>query len=151
MRTNLGRFSLETDMDPSLCTHLIYAFCGVQQNGKLKVNVPHLDLDDSKGLGNYRKFNSLKQKNPSLKTLLSVGGWKEGSLNFSIVAADPVKRSAFLQSSIELLNEYNFNGLDIDWEYPKERHDLKNNDRENFAVWLKELREGYSFISLYIT
>ena len=152
MRTNLGRFSLETDMDPSLCTHLIYAFCGLQQNGELKVNVPHLDSDDNnEDLGNYRKFNNLKQKNPFLKTLLSVGGWKQGSLNFSIVAADPTKRAAFLRSSIELLQRYDFNGLDIDWEYPNERHGLKNNDRENFAVWLKELSEGYSFNLLYIT
>ncbi|TMW42614.1 hypothetical protein DOY81_012308, partial [Sarcophaga bullata] len=93
-RQNLGKFSLETDMNPLLCTHLIYAFCGLQQTGELKINDPHLDLDDDiKGRGNYQIFNNLKLKNPSLKTLLSVGGWTEGSLNFSIVAADPTKRA----------------------------------------------------------
>lgn len=128
-----------------LCTHLIYAFCGVQQNGELRVRNPNLDLDDNGGLGNFRKFNNLKLKNPELKTLLSVGGWSEGSLNFSIVAADSERRATFLQSSIELLQKYNFNGLDIDWEYPGERHELQHNDRENFIIWLKELREGYGF------
>ena len=130
-------------MDPLLCTHLIYAFCGLQQTGELKINYPHLELDDDiKGRGNYRIFNNLKLKNPALKTLLSVGGWIEGSLNFSTVAADPTKRATFLQSSLELLHKYNFNGLDINWEYPNERHGLKNNDRENFIIWLKELKEG---------
>lgn len=125
-------------MDASLCTHMMYAFCGMQQNGELTVTNPHLALD----LKNYKKFNNLKQKNPSLKTLLSVGGWDEGSLNFSIVAADPRRRATFLHSAIEILHKYNFNGLDIDWEYPNERHKLKNNDRENFAIWLKELKVG---------
>ncbi|TMW43340.1 hypothetical protein DOY81_011584, partial [Sarcophaga bullata] len=36
-RKNLEKFSLETDVDPSLCTHLMYAFCGVQQTGELTV------------------------------------------------------------------------------------------------------------------
>lgn len=124
-------------MDPYLCTHLIYAFYGIKTNGELRArnNLP----DD---LENLRKFNDLKLENPSLKTLLSVGGWSEGSTNFSIVAADPQKRQTFLNSTLDFLQRHNFNGLDIDWEYPNQRHSLKNNDKENFVVLLKELKEG---------
>ncbi|TMW40196.1 hypothetical protein DOY81_014724, partial [Sarcophaga bullata] len=63
----------------------------------------------------------------------------------------PTKRATFLQSSIELLQKYNFNGLDINWEYPNERHGLKNNDGENFVIWLKELKEGFKPYDLLLT
>ncbi|XP_065368948.1 probable chitinase 10 [Calliphora vicina] len=138
-------------MDPFLCTHLIYAFYGITNSGELKIRNPHLDLEENNGLGNLRKFNDLKLKNPSLKTLLSVGGWNEGSTNFSIVAADPLKREKFRNSAIDFLQRHNFNGLDIDWEYPNQRHKLENNDRENFIMWLKELKEGFKPYGLLLT
>lgn len=130
-------------MDPSLCTHLIYAFYGIKITGELKIRDPKLDLEENNGRGNLKKFNDLKLKNPTLKTLLSVGGWNEGSTNFSIVAADPLKREKFMYSAIDFLQRHNFDGLDIDWEYPNQRHTLQNNDRENFVNWLMELKEGW--------
>ena len=37
------------------------------------------------------------------------------------MAADAAKRSAFITSAVELLIRHNFDGLDIDWEYPTSR------------------------------
>ena len=43
---------------------------------------------------------ALKQKNPSLVTMLSIGGWNSGSEQWSWMASDPEKRRIFVDSVI---------------------------------------------------
>jgi chitinase len=52
---------------------------------------------------------------------LSVGGWAEGSTPFSNVAADADKKANMADSTLWYLQTYNFDGVDIDWEYPGKR------------------------------
>lgn len=73
------------DIDPNLCTHLIYTFFGITQDATVRILDPYLDLSDNYGRGNIQKFNLLKQQNPKLKTLAAIGGWNEGSATFSAV------------------------------------------------------------------
>ncbi|XP_073845180.1 chitinase 8 [Musca autumnalis] len=141
-RQGAGKFDVETHIDPFLCTHLMYAFFGIEESGDLRIIDPYLDLEDNYGRGNVRKFNALKLKNPTLKTLAAVGGWNEGSKKFSIVAADAAKREKFVTSVVQFLQKYGFDGIDLDWEYPGQRHKLENKDRENYLQLLKELKEG---------
>ncbi|GJP74269.1 hypothetical protein CLOP_g4879, partial [Closterium sp. NIES-67] len=69
--------------------------------------------------GLYLRFNNiLKTANPSLKTLLSIGGYSAGTAVFVNAASSASSRSAFIQSAIYFARTYNFDGLDIDWEYP---------------------------------
>lgn len=141
-RPGVGRFGVE-DIDPFLCTHLVYAFLGIEETGKLRIIDPYLDLEDNGGHGNIKKFNALKLKNPTLKTLLAVGGWNEGSKRFSIVANDPAKRAIFIEEVVQFVQRHGFDGLDLDWEYPGQRHSLtENNDRENYVTFLRELKQG---------
>uniref|UniRef100_T1P9P3 chitinase n=1 Tax=Musca domestica TaxID=7370 RepID=T1P9P3_MUSDO len=120
----------------------MYAFFGIKESGELRIIDPYLDLEDNYGRGNIKKFNALKLRNPTLKTLAAVGGWNEGSKKFSIVAADAAKREKFVTSVVQFLQKYGFDGIDLDWEYPGQRHKLENQDRENFLLLLKELKEG---------
>ena len=41
------------------------------------------------------------------------------------MASDPKLRAKFVQSVVKMLQEFNFDGLDFDWEYPTLRGGLK--------------------------
>ncbi|XP_053957941.1 chitinase-3-like protein 1 [Anastrepha ludens] len=140
-RKSSGKYDVNS-IDPFLCTHLMYSFFGIEESGDLRIIDPYLDLEDNGGRGNIRKFNALKLQNPTLKTLAAVGGWNEGSKNFSIVANDPARRQRFLRSVVQFIQRHGFDGLDLDWEYPNQRHNLTFDDKTNYVTLLRELREG---------
>lgn len=48
-------------------------------------------------------------------------------------------RKIFVHSVADFLYKHNFDGIDIDWEYPSQR-DGRKEDRQNFVRLLKELR-----------
>ena len=75
-----------------------------------------MDMDD--GLQGFKKATDLKYAYPKLKVTLAIGGWNEGSKKYSEMAADPNKRKIFTASVVSFLQEHNFDGLDLDWEYP---------------------------------
>lgn len=58
-----------------------------------------------------------KAKVPGLKVTFAVGGW-ENSQYFSSMAADAKLKQNFLVSVLKTIDEYDFDGVDIDWEYP---------------------------------
>lgn len=75
---------------------------------------PWQDLEDGKA--GFRRLTSLKTKHPHLKVLLAIGGWNEGSTNYSHLASLPDKRRRFVKQSLEFIQKHNFDGLDLDWE-----------------------------------
>ena len=84
-RNGNGKFDVE-NIDPHLCTHLIYGFAGINPaTNTIKVLDPYNELYDNGGKGAYLRFTGLKKTNPQLKTILAIGGWNEGSINFSNV------------------------------------------------------------------
>ena len=79
-RQREGNFKV-SDIQPRMCTHVIYAFAVLDSTTLgLKAHDSYLDLDD--GLGNLRKFVSdTRERNPSVKLLLAVGGWTDSQQN----------------------------------------------------------------------
>ena len=57
----------------------MYAFIGLSADGSVKILDPELDIKNN----GFARFNDLRKENPSLKTLVSMGGWNEGSVNYS--------------------------------------------------------------------
>jgi len=43
-------------------------------------------------------MTALKNRYPHLKVSLAVGGWNEGSANYSVMASTPTNRQAFINS-----------------------------------------------------
>ena len=118
--------------DPTLMTHINYAFGTVNEtfNG---VNIQNPDR--------LRKIASLKQQNPDLKVLLSIGGWTAG--RFSEMAATKETRNAFAKDCKRIVYEFNLDGIDIDWEYPSSSEagiSSSPDDIDNFTLLIKQLR-----------
>jgi chitinase len=109
-RPNATRF-VPSDMDPFLCTHVIYAFASINvSNHQIKAFEWNDESKDTK-MGRYEEFNNLKLINPKLKTLLAVGGWNMGSGPFSDMCKNETNRKIFIRSTIDLLRKYKFDGL----------------------------------------
>lgn len=137
-RPGTAKFSPQ-NINPYLCTHLVYAFGGFTKDNKLKPFDKYQDIEK----GGYAKFTGLKTYNKNLKTLLAVGGWNEGSTRFSSLVASADKRREFVKNSVKFLRQNHFDGLDLDWEYPAFRDGGKARDKDNYAQFVQELREEF--------
>ncbi|XP_041362416.1 acidic mammalian chitinase-like [Gigantopelta aegis] len=130
-RPGAGKF-LVSDIDPHLCTHIIFAFAGFDK-GTSTLTTPTRDERTM-----YAQLNALKTKNPQLITLLAVGGWNAGSESFSRLTGNPTKRSDFVAALVKQVKQYDFDGVDIDWEYPQSVE-----DKNNYVVLLKDLYSAF--------
>lgn len=83
---------------------------------------PWQDLKDDWGKGGYERITKMRETYPHLKVSLAIGGWNEGSKNYSILASDPARRQRFVKSATDFIIRYKFDGLDLDWEYPTQRY-----------------------------
>jgi chitinase len=116
-------------------TRINYAFATVK-NGRMV-------LAGESDSANLAQLTALRKENPSLAVLVSVGGWL-GSGNFSDVALNAQSRSVFIDSAIEILKNYDLDGIDVDWEYPGlvgAGNRFRREDKQNFTLLLKGLRE----------
>jgi len=72
----------------------------------------------------------------------SLGGWTLSD-NLPTIAADPAKRQHFAQQCVDLIADYGFDGIDLDWEYPAYAdHSGTPADKENFVLLLQDLRSA---------
>jgi len=144
-----GAFVVE-DIDPFICTHAIYGFAALNDDGTLKVYDPWMDLPDDWGKAGYRRFNDMKKVNPNLKTLIAMGGWNEGSVRYSQIFADPAKRQVYVKDAIAFIQKHGFDGLDLDWEYPSQRGGAIS-DVDVFSALIRELRVEFNKYGYLLT
>lgn len=84
----------------------------------------------------------LRQINPDLKFILSVGGWSAGG--FSEAAATEEGRVYFAETAREVVVKHDLDGLDIDWEYPcisMAGIKASPDDKVNFTLYLQAIRD----------
>ncbi|GAB3017216.1 hypothetical protein GCM10025298_00320 [Natronobiforma cellulositropha] len=125
------------DVPLGAVTDLNYAFLTVASDGTVEY------VDEWGDQENLAAFRELKADYPETNYYLSIGGWTE-STYFSDAAATAETRERFAETAIEFLREYEFDGIDIDWEYPGGGGQAGNvtrpEDPENYVLLLEELR-----------
>lgn len=89
----------------------MYAFATLKDNKLSEANDDDPDM--------YDQVLELREKNPDLQVLLAIGGWAFGSTPFKELTSNVFRMNQFVYEAIEFLREYQFNGLDIEWEYPR--------------------------------
>ncbi|XP_055384185.1 probable chitinase 10 isoform X2 [Condylostylus longicornis] len=134
-RPKIGKF-LPEDIPSDLCTHIIFAFGWLKKNKLSSFESNDENKDGVPGL--YERIMLLKKSNSKLKILLALGGWSFGTQKFKEMSSTRYARQTFIYSAIPFLRKRNFDGLDLDWEYPK-----GTDDKKNFVLLLKELREAF--------
>nr|XP_015286791.1 PREDICTED: chitinase-3-like protein 2 isoform X2 [Macaca fascicularis] len=127
-RQEPGKFTPE-NVDPFLCSHLIYSFASIENNKVI--------IKDKNEVMLYQTINSLKTKNPKLKILLSIGGYLFGSKGFHPMVDSSTSRLEFVNSVILFLRNHNFDGLDVSWIYPDQK------ENTHFTLLIHELAEAF--------
>ncbi|WBQ03724.1 glycosyl hydrolase family 18 protein [Kribbella sp. CA-293567] len=93
----------------SKLTHINYSFALPNANGSLQ------GIPDP---GKLSQLVSLGHQN-GVKVSLAIGGWNDGNdSNFEALAANAGSRTTFVNAVMGAINQYNLDGVDIDWEYP---------------------------------
>lgn len=124
------------EIDADKLTHINYAFVNVKDSMAVLTN---LRTDST----NFRLLNGLKKINPDLKIMISIGGWS-WSENFSDAVLTSSSRKLFAKSSVDIVRQFDLDGVDIDWEYPAMRGEEGNvyrpEDKQNFTLMFREIR-----------
>jgi len=120
-----------TDIDSSLFTHLFCTFADLEAES----------YEITIATWNQAPFHAftetVQQRNPHVKTLLSIGGGNADKDAFASMASNPDSRASFIQSTITVARSYGFHGLDLDWEYPRNEEEMYD-----FGKLLEEWRSA---------
>jgi chitinase len=126
----------EKNIDARKLTHINYAFVDVKDSMAWLTNIETDTI-------NFRRLNYLKNDNPDLKIMISIGGWS-WSENFSDAVLTESSRKKFAATSVDIVRKYNLDGVDIDWEYPGMRGEdnvFRPEDKQNFTLMFEALRK----------
>ena len=115
---------------------IIYSFLHLKGN--------KLAIDDKKDSLTLLNVINQKKKYPKLKVLVSLGGWG-GCETCSDIFSSKKARIEFAISTADIIESFNADGIDLDWEYPGisgyPGHSYKLEDRENFTDLIIQLRK----------
>ncbi len=134
----LDKYNSVLDIPAGKLSDLIYAFIDVTDAGNCVAVDPALDAVD------FPALQKLKQQNPALHLLVSIGGYSH-SARLSNAAATDASRQVFAQSCVQFMQTNGFDGIDIDWETPVSGGQAGNShraeDKQNYTALMAAVRK----------
>ena len=124
-----GGFSGLSDKALEQLDYINYSFATIS-NGEV-----HLS-------SNMKVEKVLEYRNKGIRIGLAIGGW--GSGGFSPAMKTEEGRTKLIDSIMRVIDEYQFDGIDIDWEYPTSSVagiESDPSDRANLTLFCQELKE----------
>ena len=124
-----GRFQELTEVDYESIDIINYSFAQIAQDESGKWYI------DGR-LNRLSSFAPAKEK--GIKLCLSLGGWHDDKSFWDIyskAAKTDESRKAVAQAILDVIKEYNLDGIDMDWEYPTSA------DKTNFTLLMKQIRD----------
>ncbi|KAK2746818.1 hypothetical protein FQN57_002860 [Myotisia sp. PD_48] len=107
----------------------------------------HIVPMDSGTASLYKRVTALKQRQIGLEVWIAIGGWAMNDPGpwrtaFSDMAKTEANQDRFFESLISFMERNNFDGVDIDWEYPvaDDRGGIPE-DFDNLVTMLRRLRQ----------
>ena len=110
-------FAAPRNINFRLYTHLCHAFLVADGEGRIQKrgNVPNRDLTtDSHKAG--------------VKVLLSLGGWGWDK-QFASIVSKPESEDRYFQGVMEVVDQFDYDGIDLDWEYPDTKEEVVGFER----------------------
>jgi chitinase len=117
------------DLHFGLYTHLCHAFVTADGEGNVEKsrNVPSRDLAG-------------KAHGAGVKMLISLGGWGWDE-QFASIASKPEAEDRYVKAILAMVDEADYDGIDLDWEYPDTKAEVAG-----FERLARRFREGLDAI-----
>lgn len=105
------------DVNYSLYTHLCHAFVTAGPDGVL-----------NKGRGAPSRELTTEAHKAGVKVLISLGGWGWDK-QFAAIVSNPEAEARYVDAVVKMIDEYDYDGLDLDWEYPDTAEEVEGFER----------------------
>ena len=147
-----GKYFNSKDSATDLCNHIIYFNTSI-----ITLNNNTLTLEGNetgKEEEGYQNVMSFKQRNNEVKVELEIGDWQTPKGLYDIARTEE-SRKKFIDSSIEVLEQYSFDGLHLMWGSPATdareyfiNSTTARREKENLTYLLRELNRALKSANL---
>ena len=117
-------------IDFNVITHVIHSFAWPNEDGSIDYYAQMLDQNIAEVVHQNNR-----------KILLAFGGWGN-TAGFPEMVANSETRQVFITNLLEIFDNYGYDGIDIDWEYPS-----NTSEKTNLTLLVQEMRAEFDSIN----